>query len=1015
MVDIYNIKFTNDFSTTPTNSLVGGLGAKVTCTIEFFVHWELLGKDLTFLNDQIVRNDGGSWITEGWRVGQHIYVDYVGTDSTPYNYGEYEIVNISTDIITVAEVTNSESHSDLVNGTLPFTFDLGFNFNIYGTETVKNIDFYYGLVENSASASFASLLDGEIQKYTKNGLDTTQGNTYSLDIANTNKSWITGTSTDITNTTIAELGLGYTGVSTGYEQCFKITLPFYISPAFLETFVDTNGELNQNLFSELAGANSLKFVYKIDAGTDGLGTIFSTDQGNINAFTNNGAVGFYDEYRNLSTTPEYSITSIEYLDPNGDAVDSLIKNATTSVTITIASATGKFANNLTRVATTVYEIPEDFADVQNNANTLFTNFDVSYKSVIEGTAASTNNNIIDYEVTYIDVNTIEVSFDYSPPSADKKYLIVCETADEGDIDMLTTDGMTMLADYNEFEFQIDLSEVYSSNGIWVNEHSSNDINRAFTDYRGWIEDGVLFTNEFEIANTGGYSSEFTISLRNVVCKIEAVNASDSTRNFTLEEFTLLPPNEDEGRSFQLPTGDAKNYLKIEEVASSISATTYEVQYATKLRWETWLTQANADPDFVSATKDWHEYITGNWSVKMNMYFNLSAIDTNSDRFNFEVIHGTDLGIKDYDEYDGCEITGVLETFHEPTMTDLQGQISKTANTFVRATFYGRKLFPCVWSPDSECTYTQILSGSGSSSDSNGDISALGCKELYGILELDDEQSGGQNFIRQISTMYDPETDTPWIGEAGVRAKITLYPYATVPCAVVEAVLDVDLLDLSANYKLSARVGEVSETICLVSIFYGSTESGTFLLYSNNDLIGYAENDLLIFGNGLNQDSYLNIVSYIAPDIYFKAPLRALRICCAANGRIDDTKGAGPSYVSASLVGLSEDDFLFFTADGKEATTQSTGYTFTSGTGTMAYTGNNGAIIIDFRPALISGTLSAQTTYTNALLQGLTLQDVLIFHEGYEATSTLAVTDLTGSTLTFNSAVTGKFKICLVNV
>jgi hypothetical protein len=550
------------------------------------------------------------------------------------------------------------------------------------------------------------------------------------------------------------------------------------------------------------------------------------------------------------------------------------------------------------------------------------------------------------------------------------------------------------------------------NGISVNEHSSNELERSFSNYNGWIEDGVLFSNTFSIYKLGGYSHELDISFRNAVVKIEVENSSNSSRNFTLEEFTLLPPNQDTGRTFLLPTGDEKNDLLIEEVIDTSGFTTYTIKYATKLRWETWFTQANADPDFNPATRDWSEYITGDWSIKMNMYFNLRGDDSSTgDSYTFVVKHGTSVGIKTYDDYDNCEITGIIETFHEPTMTDLSGYLSKTANTFVRATFYGKKLFPCVWNPSSECEYTQILSGSGSASDSNGEIDALGCPELYGIIELDDLQSGGINFIRQISTMYDPETDTPFIGESGVRAKLTLYPYATNPCAVVEAVIDVDLIDLSREYKLSARIGEYSQTICMVAIIY-SGNGEDFLTYVNNDLIGFFEKDLLIFANGINQDSFGNILTFSPPTIIFKAPVSYLKICCASAGRIDDTK-AGASYVNASLIGLDECDFLFFTANGKEATTLA-GYTFTSGTGTMAYTGNDGDIIIDFKPAIVCTTLSAQTSYTSPLLSGLTLQDLLIFSAGFELTSIDYVT-ISGSTITFPyGAITGKIKICLVN-
>ena len=1017
MIDILSSKFTNNFCSVESNNLIGGLGGKVETTIDFIIHWETMNVDLTLYNNQIARNDGASFIADGFRIGQTIYVDYIGLASSSPNSGEFVIIGIANDILTLGEITTSISSSTLENGTLPFTADIGtFDYNIYGTTKVQNINFYFGLVENAQAPTYVSLLDGETQKYTKSGLDADNYGTYSLDIASSNQSWITGTSADISATTITELGIGTSGVSTGYEQYFQIVLPFFISPTYLDTLVDTNGELNGNLFSQLAGANTLKFVYRIEAGTDNSTVILNTDNGNINAFLNVGSVGFYDQFRNTSTTPEYSVLSIAYEDANANPVNELIKNATTSVTINLASANGRFTDSLTKCNLSIYEVPSDFNDVKNNANTLFENFDVSIiENQVMSAGANSDNNILNCVFDYTSSSVGVLTFDYLPPNANKKYLIVVELSRADENNLVDSDGMTLLCDYKEFAYSIDLSEIYSSlSGISVNEHSSNELPRSFTNYNGWIEDGVLFTNIFRIYKVGGYSNELDISFRNAVVKIEVENSSNSSRNFTLEEFTLLPPNQDTGRTFLLPTGDEKNDLLIEEVIDTSGFTTYTIKYATKLRWETWFTQANADPDFNPATRDWSEYITGDWSIKMNMYFNLRGDDSSTgDSYTFVVKHGTSVGIKTYDDYDNCEITGIIETFHEPTMTDLSGYLSKTANTFVRATFYGKKLFPCIWNPSSECEYTQILSGSGSASDSNGDIDALGCAELYGIIELDDLQSGGINFIRQISTMYDPETDTPFIGESGVRAKLTLYPYATNPCAVVEAIIDVDLIDLSREYKLSARIGEYSQTICMVSLFYGLIGDSEFDEYINTDLLGFIENDLLIFGDGLNMDNQRNILSFVPPKIELTKPISAIKICCASAGRIDDTKSGG-SYTNASLIGLDEDDFLFFVAGGTEATTSTSGFTFTSGSGTMSYAGNNGNLIIDFKPALISTTLAGVFSYTDPLLNGLTLQNILIIGNGKELQTFNIVSSMSGSTIYFNSSFVGKLKICLVN-
>ena len=166
-------------------------------------------------------------------------------------------------------------------------------------------------------------------------------------------------------------------------------------------------------------------------------------------------------------------------------------------------------------------------------------------------------------------------------------------------------------------------------------------------------------------------------------------------------------------------------------------------------------------------------------------------------------HSANIYIKGYEvPANILPFTGKIETFDSISLADLSGTVSKINNTRIKATFES----DFTTHPDYPFSF-------------------------YGIIEVDTKSTGGISFIRQISTIIEPENDTPFVGLNGNLAKITV---TTSPDkVVVEADLDISKLpsDLN-NYKLSARVGRITPHVefCLLQ------ENGDSILMESGDCI-----------------------------------------------------------------------------------------------------------------------------------------------------------------------------------
>jgi len=1004
MIDVLDISLKSKFNSTGVRPLTGSIGSYIEVTIDFIVHWEAINFDCTLFENQIISNDGTNFIDKGFKVGDTIVLVYDELSSgSNSNEGTFLVTGISSGILYV-------TYSDSTSGTFAFTTEIGSTYSVYGTTPVTAIDYYFGLIENSSGAVYTSLIDGETQQFRATGLDADASGTTTLTPQTLNKSWLTGTTTEQALNVIEEAGIGTSGSSTGYEQRFVITHVFHISPAILNDWENSSEELSQALVSWFNLSNCLKYVPRIVAGFVTSGTDHTTDNGNLSTFLQNGDTGFYDEFRNGGTA-NFELDTISY---DSGARDEISKNVNTDVEIVInKTSAGNFDADF-RFDLYVFQLPEDTADFSNNTSDVWTNFTVS-NVYLTPSAGAIANSLITGATVGVSGTVATINFTYTAPNNDNKYIIFCDIGDTTITSTAESDHMAVLCDYRQFELFIDTTDIITFDNGLVNEHSTNDLTLASTDYKGWVEDGLKTTlSTGQIAKFGlkklvGVSNEWTCTLNSVVVSVTVEHATDSTRNFTLESLSLSNP-ENTTRGYVLNSTDEKNTLSFNELTADANYRYYALEYATKLQWMEWVT-LTTDPDFTSSNANWSNYdLPPDWQMYINVVITADLVN-GSDTEQYERTHKIELNIKNYDEYESCEKTAEINTYTTSGGSLLQ-QISTLGNTMVIASFYGESLFPCIYdditSGSGECEFVELLSGSGSYSNGEGNLAT--CPDYYGILEID-RPNGNTTTIDAISTIVEPSASTVWIGEMAVnKAKLIAYPYASPPRIDVIATLDLTLLTMTyPYYKLSARLGKYAQTICDISIMT-QVASGT-TLFSSPALVGFNLLDLLVWNLGLEL-SVISDVSIASDTLTFSPSIgRIIKVCCSKDAETGVTDGVG-TVIFPSLIGASIDDFILFAgSNGAEGTTKST-TVFNSGTGEISVIPALQPVKISHHVALFTDSVSGALSYYNALLVGLTPQEIMLFVNGIEQTSKGC--SLSAGTFTFSSSVTGLLKVCLVN-
>lgn len=267
-----------------TEFLFGSIGLKVKAEIRIEVKWST--EDVTFVflasDRTITRTDSGSFITDGFHVG-----DTITISDTSLNNKSTFIAALTDDVMTTVGSLTDET----VTGT------------VTGRTAISSIDFYPNLIDNNTAFNLFNLTDREtIPRYYCDDITTDAANPSIMQIATNSRGWVTPSD----SATI------YLESFNNNIQIFVINHTFNITPIFLANQLKNLQDGIPPAAGQFKDRNCLKYVYTIDAKfTSYDPDVPHTTDGNVDF--PKGQTGWFNEFINGRPTV-WTKESITYAD-----------------------------------------------------------------------------------------------------------------------------------------------------------------------------------------------------------------------------------------------------------------------------------------------------------------------------------------------------------------------------------------------------------------------------------------------------------------------------------------------------------------------------------------------------------------------------------------------------------------------------------------------------------------------------------------------------------------------------
>lgn len=625
------------------------VGDKMTCVIEGYFSWSFEVVNLTFVAatnkislTQNASGEGRTFIQQGFKEGDAIEI--AGTTS---NDGTYTIVTISDRYITTVESIVDE----VVDAA-----------NIYGTTLITAMDFYYNILPNQNSGTYASRTDkGTLQKYSVAGLDAAVVTPVYMNVGTDSYGWVTDTLTGDVSTVKIE------GVSnTDHKQSFKITQTFYHAPIWTrELFLNF---VNRRSPDEYMNGNSLKHIFRVDGKFDYYSPMIAHSGGIENV---NGNSAWFNQ-NSVGQKPEYKVVSVVYEDDVTSTVVSKIDfQKKTNVTIIVASRSGKFATSSPFVLSHIL-CPQDVNDYINTGTTLMQNIRWDGLMILaEDPAANGQNFGTSYQALTSIMATIDgdmqvtITFSVEYSAATKALLslkkdgnryysfyISCQDRSIGTTKNI--DRVSLLVDFQSMDYNpsdstlLGLKDYF--HGFPYPNTEINEINNVQGFEGDFFYERIPFW--LETLPVNGISP----TLNKTTLRIVATKSGE--QDFVLEEKIfnsslvrklngIQDINITNSRNFILPEESVwnnANLIRRKDYDAGTKAY-YEIQYGFVLRYEEWIevvqaALANQYPvfkDIKNVSEAWKRYSSGNgWAMKLKIEWEVLGYDNAITIFTSEI-------------------------------------------------------------------------------------------------------------------------------------------------------------------------------------------------------------------------------------------------------------------------------------------------------------------------------------------------------------------------------------------
>jgi len=944
-IDLNSISFANEFNSATTDYLIGNVCDAINNEIVSDTYWRSeaeSGNKFSIARNKITR-EIGSWWSDGFDVGDEIFV-FALNEANRITTTIIHI-NVRGTVISCSDTFPINEETDSVN----------YNFQVYGFSPLVAAEFFYNLIENDLAPDFVGLTDPVEQRYKTRGLDawstvvktfrpqgfsrawitgscTIQGDTPKFEASGVNKLNITNSSNLITKdsgtwddyniddiiqisdanaanngfykiienhvagTLRLDRNLGFTESSTTADvkiisyQRFKIAHNFWMTPFFLADQLDSMQD-GIPAPSYFYGDDCLKYVFRIITKKS------PTDPNKIFTYTNDGQLGntgWFDENYN-GEVAIYSVESITYKDTvTLESVDAVQYCRKTDIEIIIQSSENVFLGGYDAPKFVLHHFycPLDETWYQQNEHLYRTNFLYDRALQIAGDAAVNGDYSMFEDVTAtvlsatrlkinakIDLTALSI---YELDTDDRNYCIAVSIQDRLDTDA-DNDRVTVKCDVNEYYCNLDNEDLWGVyDEVQFYEHPYYNINGK-TDVKGWVEDSILSDTVFWY-DIGSVSNPNSIKELYVTIEAEKT-ATGETYRMEIYSFSNLfrraivqngvqQVELDTTRNFKLVFGNNKNWLKLDRRGDldGVGGATryyYQIYYAFKIRWEDWIYDSRVPADFYDIlleqnglNKDWQEkFAKAGWAIKFRVNAGVEEIATETHTTEFQ--HSCDMNILNYDDDNDSDNswTGQIKTY-DISDTDLNENIITYGNTKVKATFFKQ-------------------------------VNGVYPTNPYGILEIAEYQSQGIYGIRQISSVYETERNTPWISQNSPDDKKAKVTGNGVDEIYVEATIDHTVLDPTKQYVLSARMGE-----------YNPPEEEDFKVWccgNNGTILSTIDSGTVWNTEVSGTANELNSIDFINSFVGW---------CCGDSGTMLKSVDSGTTWASQSLVGFGNVNSVF---------------------------------------------------------------------------------------------------------
>lgn len=597
--------------------------------------------------------------------------------------------------------------------------------------------------------------------------------------------------------------------NSNYKRVYDFEIEYLISSFFdsINNFID--GEPP----SFLLGDGSLTDNFKFE---------FYPEWNNPNVYILNdltqtarlGNTGWFDENFNQLNN-DFQVDSVEYFDENGNPVPSLDYAVETKVKAIISGVPN--LNTNTECGFGFIWVPIDEIDyqeketpfyrntyIQNGDNQNGFNLDTLYSGTFPG--AGINGGSIDtknvkftksgekiiFEATFVPNAGFFTAFEARSEN-DRNYVLWVSVAD-GSLSRNFSDRVSLLADFNSLLKNIPPAGAYEEISNSFLEHPLLEDATGEERIQAIVQDDILCRLPFRIPNDG------SLVFNQMTFGVEVFNLG-LNRKFDLQRFEVdlsqFPTdangvqqfNVDTTRGFKLNQGNNKNWVKIfrETGIDSPILSGFIAFFAFKIRWEDWIQNSETPGDFFDATllneglnNDWVHYLrTQGWEV--NFFTEIVASESGElklfrNSFNFTFV--------DYDENEN------VQTAHR--------YFRHSDDTLINVGTDAETLRPLGVILSNELTRVEI----------DFEILDEGAWDLagtYGVMTLEVDKGAGQLEQRQLSSVWDSESDNPLIPVENEQ-RLKLEVDGTSKTLTMKALIDPELLEDALRYRITGRVG-----------------------------------------------------------------------------------------------------------------------------------------------------------------------------------------------------------------